>query len=148
MPIPIRDVPTIYKERDPDESIFNEILLAQLPSIFPPQLIQDLLTAFRTMMADREGIPNKDKDSRSNLGGDVLHLGAWKKFTNPLSLTSDTTPESQVAQEATDAFLHKLEGVAEVLSLIVEEMCPRLMVNLHTYVSPYHLNISISDSIL
>jgi hypothetical protein len=130
-PLPIRSVPTIFKERDPDESIFNELLVGQLPAFFPSQLVQNLLRAFRKMMAAREGIPNNDKDSRSNRGFSPLHLGAWKKQNNPMNLASDTRPNTEAAQEATDEFLYELEEVADILAPVVEELCPRLMKRLH-----------------
>jgi hypothetical protein len=130
-PLPARDVPTVYKEFDTFETIFNEVLLAHFPDLFPPELITALLAAFRAMVAAREGQSHTKHDSRSKHANALFHLGAWKKYCNPLNLTSDTTPDDRGAQEATDAFMQKLEEVADILAPVVESLCPRLMEKLH-----------------
>jgi hypothetical protein len=63
VPIPVRDVPTVFKEYDTDEAICNEVLVTQLPSFLPPEIVQGLLKAFCRMMEVRSGMSSDSKDS-------------------------------------------------------------------------------------
>jgi hypothetical protein len=148
VPIPVRDVPTIFKERDTDEAICNEVLVAQLPSYLPPEVVQGLLKAFRRMMEVRSGMPSDSKDSRSNLDSPPLHLGAWQKYWNALNLTGDTRAGDELVQEAVDAFLCEVEKAAAIMAPVMEEMFPRLMAKLRRYVFLYCLNIFPSHPLI
>jgi hypothetical protein len=136
-PIPVTDVPTIFKERAPDDAICNEILVAHLPSFLPPELVQGLLNAFRRLMEVRSGMSSSEKDSRSDLDSPPMHLGAWQKYWNALNLTADTRAGGSAVQEAVNAFFCEVEKAAAIMAPLIEEMFPRLMVKLHQYVFLY-----------
>jgi hypothetical protein len=146
-----KNVPTIFKERNPAELIFNTILIAHFPHLISPQLSRDILTAFLKMMDARKleaelteqkkksnrkkkKATTGHKDTRSNLGSEPLHLGIWEKQANDLNLTAATRSENEEVCEATLEFLQQVGKIAELLLPIMEELCPHLMERHHKYV--------------
>jgi hypothetical protein len=129
-------VPTIYKERNPSGFIFNTILLAHLPKLIPPELIQKALNLFWIMMTYRKlWKSHSHSESRSDLEFLAYHLGIWRKkgMLEP-NLTSETRAGSAEAREATFAFLQAIGEIAKIILPFMEALCPRLMFLLHRYV--------------
>jgi hypothetical protein len=72
--------------------MFNQVLLAQLPSIVSLEDNFELLSAFCVMInAQKDIVTNTHADTHSSVASEsLLHLGAWSKKANGMKLTNDT----------------------------------------------------------
>jgi hypothetical protein len=72
--------------------MFNQVLFAQLPSIFSSKDNFELLSAFCTIIDARKDIvTSTHTDTHSSVNSDsLLHLRAWNKKANSMKLTNDT----------------------------------------------------------